>query len=238
MFPLITASDYHEGWAYQGGAFALGFNESWTMTFLAPDTFQRLMKTKPELGEKLRKMLQGVDDMCQWFRSVPLKDFPLLGEAEPYFYDWLAHPDDDDYWARWNIEARLSCTTHGFDDQADGGLQTVTANEPSDMAQIYLIRDHLADLANRFARGNFADQVAPWFGYARFGRAQRWLYEAQDHLSGTSQWREFETRQRGPGDRHRYSQIFCGTAVRSCGPWRDTSPLRLNSMPTQCLLFA
>ena len=53
----------------------------------------------------------------------------------------------------------LSRTTHVFDDQADGGLQTVTANDPSDTAQIYLIRDHLADLANRFARGNFADQA-------------------------------------------------------------------------------
>lgn len=53
----------------------------------------------------------------------------------------------------------LSRTTHVFDDQADGGLQTVTANDLSDTAQIYLIRDHLADLANRFARGNFADQA-------------------------------------------------------------------------------
>lgn len=127
MFPLITASDYHEGWTYQGGAFALGFNESWTMTFLAPDTFQRLMKTKPELGEKLGKMLQGVDDMCQWFRSVPLKDFPLFGETAPYFYDWLAHPDEDDYWAQWNIEARHhtirvpACNVGGWYDIFLGG---------------------------------------------------------------------------------------------------------------------
>jgi hypothetical protein len=53
----------------------------------------------------------------------------------------------------------LSRTTHVFDDEADGGLQTVTANDPSETAQIYLIRDHLADLANRMARGNFADQA-------------------------------------------------------------------------------
>jgi uncharacterized protein len=26
IVPLITAADYHEGWTYQGGAFALGFN--------------------------------------------------------------------------------------------------------------------------------------------------------------------------------------------------------------------
>jgi hypothetical protein len=51
----------------------------------------------------------------------------------------------------------LSRTTHVFDDEADGGLQTVTANNASDTAQIELIRYHLADEVNRFARGNFAD---------------------------------------------------------------------------------
>ncbi len=34
--PLITASDYHDGWTYQGGAFSLFFNVSWTMGALAP----------------------------------------------------------------------------------------------------------------------------------------------------------------------------------------------------------
>ncbi len=127
IFPLITASDYHEGWTYQGGAFALGFNESWTMTFLAPDTYQRLMKTQPELGEQLGKLLQGVDDMCQWFRYAPLKDFPLFGEAASYFYDWLAHPDNDDYWRQVNIEDQHSkiqvpaCNVGGWYDIFLGG---------------------------------------------------------------------------------------------------------------------
>lgn len=53
----------------------------------------------------------------------------------------------------------LGRTTHVFDDESGGGLQTVTANDPADVAQIYLIRDHLAGLANRMARGNFADQA-------------------------------------------------------------------------------
>jgi putative CocE/NonD family hydrolase len=127
LFPLITASDYHEGWTYQGGAFALGFNKSWTMTFLAPDTFQRLMKKRPAFGEQLSKLLQGVDDMCHWFRQAPLKGFPLFGEAAPYFYDWLAHPDDDEYWAQWNIEAQHqmvrvpACNVGGWYDIFLGG---------------------------------------------------------------------------------------------------------------------
>ena len=39
--PAITASDYHEGWTYQGGAFELGFNLSWA-TGLGQDTADRI----------------------------------------------------------------------------------------------------------------------------------------------------------------------------------------------------
>ncbi len=111
IFPLITASHYHEGWTYQGGAFALGFNESWTMISLASDTYQRLAQTMPEAAEDMGKMVAGIDDMCHWFRHLPLKDFPLFGQAAGYFYDWLAHPDDDEYWAAWNIEAQHQAVT-------------------------------------------------------------------------------------------------------------------------------
>lgn len=127
IFPLITASHYHEGWTYQGGAFALGFNESWTMTALAPDTYLRIVKATPERGDKLEALLQGIDDMCQWFRYLPLKEFPLFGEAAPYFYDWIAHPADDEYWAQWNIETRHStisvpaCNVGGWYDIFLGG---------------------------------------------------------------------------------------------------------------------
>src|SRR6266581_4496065 len=35
--PVVTASNYHDGWTYQGGAFEQWFNESWT-SGLAQDT--------------------------------------------------------------------------------------------------------------------------------------------------------------------------------------------------------
>src|SRR3981081_4161718 len=38
--PNVTASNYHDGWTYQGGAFEQWFNESWT-TGLAEHTMQR-----------------------------------------------------------------------------------------------------------------------------------------------------------------------------------------------------
>ena len=127
IFPLITASDYHEGWTYQGGAFALGFNASWTLARLAPDTYMRLAKTNPEAGKKLGAMIREIDQLHQLFQHLPLKDFPFLDEAAPYFSDWLAHPDDDDYWARWNIEAQHesisvpACNVGGWHDIFLGG---------------------------------------------------------------------------------------------------------------------
>ena len=127
IFPLITASDYHEGWTYQGGAFALGFNASWTLARLAPDTAARLARTQPDGSEKLGALIGAIDRLPQLFQHLPLTDFPLLAEAAPYFYDWLAHPDDDDYWARWNIEAQHgairvpACNVGGWHDIFLGG---------------------------------------------------------------------------------------------------------------------
>ena len=127
IFPLITASDYHEGWTYQGGAFALGFNASWTLARLAPDTSMRRIRKDNAPADQLRQLIGAIDDLRVWFQHLPLNDFPFLHEAAPYFYDWLAHPDDDEYWARWNIEARHSavrvpvCNVGGWYDIFLGG---------------------------------------------------------------------------------------------------------------------
>jgi len=41
--PVVTASNYHDNWPYQGGAFEQGFNQSWT-SGLAQDTFDRTVQ--------------------------------------------------------------------------------------------------------------------------------------------------------------------------------------------------
>ncbi len=51
----------------------------------------------------------------------------------------------------------LRRTTHFFDDDAHGGVETVTANRPDDAEQAALIRAHLAHEARRFAHGDFGD---------------------------------------------------------------------------------
>ena len=54
----------------------------------------------------------------------------------------------------------LTKTHHRFEKKPDGGLQTVTAQDPADSAQIRRIRQHLAHEAARFAAGDFSDPKA------------------------------------------------------------------------------
>lgn len=51
----------------------------------------------------------------------------------------------------------LEQTMHVFQPLADGGLQTVTAKDPSNSQQIALIQAHLKEEAEKFRRGDFSD---------------------------------------------------------------------------------
>lgn len=99
--PVVTASNYHSNWTYQGGAFEQWFNQSWTAG-LAQDTADRATKkaTNARIGSTV----------------LPLMDFPVFNiqtretgvqmthALAPYYLDWLAHPDYDSYWKQWSIE--------------------------------------------------------------------------------------------------------------------------------------
>lgn len=98
MVPFVTAADYHEGWAYQGGAFELGFNLHWTLLFLAAgELTRRIAKGDADPGE-LGALIAAIDDNDALFERVPLTDLPLVKELAPYYLDWLDHPSYDDYW--------------------------------------------------------------------------------------------------------------------------------------------
>jgi len=99
--PVVTASNYHENWTYQGGAFEQWFNESWT-SGLAQDTFDRTIKQSANamIGSEVLPLKQ--------FPVFNVKDAPggaaLTRSLAPYFEDWLDHPAYDSYWKQWSIE--------------------------------------------------------------------------------------------------------------------------------------
>jgi putative CocE/NonD family hydrolase len=106
--PVVTASNYHSNWTYQGGAFEQWFNESWT-SGLAQDTLNRVVTANTNA-------LGGA-----W--KLPLTSYPLFNTQEdalkldsasvlaPYFLDWLAHPDYDEYWKKLAIEEHYADIT-------------------------------------------------------------------------------------------------------------------------------
>ena len=103
--PVVTASNYHDGWTYQGGAFEQWFDESWT-SGLAQDTLNRSIQrsSNARLGQDVLPLT-----------NYPLFNLPTPGAANvttpalaPYFLDWLSHPSYDDYWKAVSIEAHYA----------------------------------------------------------------------------------------------------------------------------------
>ena len=92
--PTVTASNYHDGWTYQGGAFEQWFNESWT-SGLALDTLRRRLDKgmNPLEGSKVLPLV-----------SYPVLEAPSAAGIATYFTDWLAHPNYDNYWKQISIE--------------------------------------------------------------------------------------------------------------------------------------
>jgi putative CocE/NonD family hydrolase len=101
--PIVTSSNYHESWTYQGGAFEQWFNQSWT-SGLAEDTLTREATHHANAA-------QGM-----W--ELPLSSYPLFNmnarnatsseTLAPYYLDWLAHPNYDDYWKKIAIEEHFA----------------------------------------------------------------------------------------------------------------------------------
>ena len=93
IFPYVTASEYYEGWTYQGGALAQWFSSSWS-SGLVIDTLRR----KADANQRPK----------EWVVTLPVDDYtmarpPQTSEVAPYFRDWVAHERDDEYWKPWKI---------------------------------------------------------------------------------------------------------------------------------------
>ncbi|MCH9038175.1 MAG: CocE/NonD family hydrolase [Chloroflexi bacterium] len=112
MAPGFTASDYHEGWAWQGGAFELGFNLSWAIGALSSANWAKLSKDIGKNPSDLEALITAKDSLAGGFSHLPVKDMPHLKDGiAPYYYDWLAHPEYDDYWKALCIEESHSDIT-------------------------------------------------------------------------------------------------------------------------------
>jgi len=103
--PVVTASNYHDNWTYQGGALEQWFDQNWA-TQLATNTLWRLIAkdTNALLGAPVLPLTQ--------YPAFNYAALPAGAEATaqlaPYYLDWLAHPSYDAYWKQWSIEEHFA----------------------------------------------------------------------------------------------------------------------------------
>jgi putative CocE/NonD family hydrolase len=84
--PIVTGSDFYNGWIYEGGAFQFGFNVFWIW-----------LMSKPREVAKLDQV----------YRHLPLRTLPIEDLAWARLYaHWLAHSTDDHYWRALAINRR------------------------------------------------------------------------------------------------------------------------------------
>ena len=152
MCPAFCSPTLYEGWAYNGGAFALAFNLSWAL-YLATDTARRRSLSAYEAT--LWKTLPSLHD---WWTWLPLDTFPLLRahDLAPYFFEWLDHPMYDAYWKRWSVERFYTGITvpalhigGWYDSFRDGTLRLYTG-----------LREHAG---SPLARENQKLVMGPWW---------------------------------------------------------------------------
>jgi len=103
--PVVTASNYHENWTYQGGAFEQWFNQSWT-SGLAQDTLNR--EIRQDTNAKVASSVLPLASYPLFNMEPPLDPASMTKRFAPYYLDWLAHPEYDAYWKQWAIEEQYA----------------------------------------------------------------------------------------------------------------------------------
>ncbi len=98
IFPYLTSAEYYEAWTYQSGAFMQWFASSWS-TSLVTDT--------------VRREVEKSGNAKDWVQTVPLSGYPMLAvpparSLAPYYFDWLEHETNDEYWKRWSMKGHYA----------------------------------------------------------------------------------------------------------------------------------
>ncbi|WP_405168105.1 CocE/NonD family hydrolase [Nocardia sp. NBC_01499] len=105
IVPANTASDYYDGWTYEGGQFRLGFVEPWAMGTIGLEAAKQRKD-----NAAADQLLADIPNVTEWMNYRPYKDFPPLQPGNPavasWFYDWIRNSTRNDYWKQWSIRDR------------------------------------------------------------------------------------------------------------------------------------
>ncbi|MBB4914113.1 CocE/NonD family hydrolase [Streptosporangium saharense] len=97
--PNVTASSYHHGWVYRGGAFQLSFSLGWTLSLAAHNAARDASVSNEVRGA----LTDALDDLQDTVLTLPLDKHPYLDGVAPYYREWLEHPTYDEFWERLDV---------------------------------------------------------------------------------------------------------------------------------------
>jgi putative CocE/NonD family hydrolase len=107
IVPANTASDYYDGWTYEGGEFRLAFVQPWAIETIATTA---AMNRHDDAA--VRALQAAAADPTRWLNFRPFNDLPPMQPANPniapWYFDWIRHSTRDDYWKQWSIRDRYS----------------------------------------------------------------------------------------------------------------------------------
>jgi uncharacterized protein len=199
--PFVTASNYHENWTYQGGAFEQWFNESWT-SGLARDTADRRIEQGTDATHGISKLPLTKYSLFNWPAG------PLTLEAlAPYFLDWLAHPEYDEYWKRWAIDEHYAdisvpalTITAWYDIFQGGSLRNYEGLKAKGTQRLLIaIGGHAGggrkigdvDFGAPAAEFKETDTTLAWYDYLFKGTRNRFAGKpVRIFVMGANQWRD------------------------------------------------
>ncbi|MBA0048260.1 CocE/NonD family hydrolase [Mycobacteroides sp. LB1] len=105
IVPSNTASDYYDGWTYEGGAFRLGFALPWAIETIATSAAQNRGD-----DAAVQQLKTAATERSRWLSFLPYKDLPPMQpdnpQVAPWYFDWIRHSTRDDYWKQWSIRDR------------------------------------------------------------------------------------------------------------------------------------
>ncbi|MEU0497035.1 CocE/NonD family hydrolase [Mycobacterium sp. NPDC006124] len=110
IVPSNTASDYYDGWTYEGGEFRLAFVLPWAMESIATTA----AKNRNDQAT-VHELASAVRDPTRWLDFRPFKDLPPMQPANPavapWYFDWIRHSTRDDFWKAVSIRDRYPKVT-------------------------------------------------------------------------------------------------------------------------------
>ena len=110
IVPANTASDYYDGWTYEGGEFRLAFVQPWAIGSIAK-TAAMNRSDQPTVDE----LTAAADDPTRWLDFRPFKDLPPMQPnnpaVAPWYFDWIRHSSRDDFWRQFSIRDRYPAVT-------------------------------------------------------------------------------------------------------------------------------